>query len=851
MSGKTVPQRYTTKMAVSVSIAEELLHEIHAFEPTKVARHIPRSMTISLDYFECSGLAQEYFLDLNEVYLKPKRKNTKIRVPNPDHIYEVFGKYSHESPDVVRTSIMDFVTCDPESFKERLVVVFSMLHHNLNSWLLKTKNRANPADEASLYGLCHLYSRHALVYTTGSIWSSLEWRGKYSVEDIKKNCDIHLVFLDGGILGQLHRKPQVPRLISATAPKALPLSIQDASNIVVISSESDPENKGRPTNNKCDTLTSPGKDQDDHSYASPVPQKRAEIAQMKTVESMQPNDHNYIELSDIPTEDDIRDEIITTGGKVILSKSDQVEISLEYQCNETLIEATKEQTESMESTGVNKNRSSLPPILQESTVNNELLEATTRTVPDETTNHTNPEVQCSQARNESDNGIVGNPPDSETQPSISQAQIKLDTTESMDTLPAPEQKIKSNANDSKDTVQALPAATPTDDSCKTIQGKENLKRQNLKVCIIQLTKLSKAERARWLPESEKAPANTDNKVYEMCNRNKNINRRYSSRKRKSVNYTDQTKDNEQDSDYEPKIPPPPPLDNKKYPSAHRMAIQQGILSNKTSKTENVATLPDVSKENLVGSQITRPTNGNTLDFPKEKVDVSPCPDVGKLANETETPTTSDSSSLPPKSDMLESDKNIKGVFKTKTISIRGARDPRSFKCSECDERTNTLRELNAHYIANHRKVECDICDKSFNTPGALRKHRYTHVEEKSQYRCRTCSKIFPFESQLKSHHHVHRHNCNYICASVNCGKSFKHPGDLAAHAKSHGEQHKCAHCNYSHSDIRNLKSHLRTHSRNAPFTCKLCEARFVHSNQLVRHHPKCPKVLTKTDTEAE
>ena len=205
------------------------------------------------------------------------------------------------------------------------------------------------------------------------------------------------MFLYGGILGQLHRKPQVPHLISATAPKALPLSIQDASNTVVISSESDPENKGRPINNECDTLTSPGRELDDHSYASPVPQKRAEIAQMKTVDSMQPNDHNYAELSDIPTEDDIRDEIITTGGKVILSKSDQVEISLKYQCNETLIEATREQTESMESTGVNKNRSSSPTTLQESTVNNELLEATSRTVPDETTNYVNPEGQCFQA----------------------------------------------------------------------------------------------------------------------------------------------------------------------------------------------------------------------------------------------------------------------------------------------------------------------------------------------------------------------------------------------------------------------------------------------------------------------
>ena len=434
-----------------MSIAEELLQEIHAFEPTKVARHIPRSMTISLDYFERSGLAQEYFLDLNEVHLRPKRKNVKIRVPNPDHIYEVFGVYSHESPEVVRTSIMDFVTCDPESFKERLVVVFLMLHHNLNSWLLKTKNPANPADEASLYGLCHLYSRHALVYTTGSIWSSLEWRGNYSVDEIKRRCDIHLVFLDGGILGQLHHKPQIPRLLSAAAPKLLPPKNQDTSNFVVVSSESDPENKGTLIINENDTPTSTG----DHSYASPMPQKRAEIALEKTVDHMQANDHNdhnYAELSDIPTEDDSRNEIITTGGKVILSKYDQVEISLEYQCSDTLIEATSEQTERMKSTGVNKNRSSSPNTLPETTVKNKLLDATTRTVSDETITFVKPEEHLFLDRHEGNSKIAIDRPNLDNQRSISPPPIKLDMTESMDTLAASKQEAESNSNDSRNTM---------------------------------------------------------------------------------------------------------------------------------------------------------------------------------------------------------------------------------------------------------------------------------------------------------------------------------------------------------------------------------------------------------------
>ena len=164
------------------------MQDIDVFQHTRVARH----MEISLEYFEWSGLVSEYFLDTNEVFLKPKRKNTKKWLPNPDHIYQVFGRYSHERPNVVCTSIVDFITCDPESFKEKLVV-FTMLRLDLNSWLLKTKNPSSPADEASLYGLCQLYSRHALTYTTGSVWSMLELHGNFTVNDLKQNCDIHLV----------------------------------------------------------------------------------------------------------------------------------------------------------------------------------------------------------------------------------------------------------------------------------------------------------------------------------------------------------------------------------------------------------------------------------------------------------------------------------------------------------------------------------------------------------------------------------------------------------------------------------------------------------------------------------
>ena len=109
----------------------------------------------------------------------------KFHTPDPDHVYDIFGKYSREEANVVRTSVINYITCDPISFREQMVVVFTMLHLNLDEWLLHTKDPNMPADKAAVYGLCQLYSRHTLAYTTGSVWSTLEIHGKCSLEEVK------------------------------------------------------------------------------------------------------------------------------------------------------------------------------------------------------------------------------------------------------------------------------------------------------------------------------------------------------------------------------------------------------------------------------------------------------------------------------------------------------------------------------------------------------------------------------------------------------------------------------------------------------------------------------------------
>ena len=74
-------------------------------------------------------------------------------------------------------SVIDYITCDPVSFNERMIVVFTMLHLSIDERLLRTKDPKSSSDEAVVYGLCQLYSRHALAYSMVSVWSTLEIHG--------------------------------------------------------------------------------------------------------------------------------------------------------------------------------------------------------------------------------------------------------------------------------------------------------------------------------------------------------------------------------------------------------------------------------------------------------------------------------------------------------------------------------------------------------------------------------------------------------------------------------------------------------------------------------------------------
>ena len=149
-----------------------------------------------------------------------------------------------------------------------------------------------------------------------------------------------------------------------------------------------------------------------------------------------------------------------------------------------------------------------------------------------------------------------------------------------------------------------------------------------------------------------------------------------------MNYVEQgAHDSGHDSDYEAKPKPQQPLDNKSYPSASRIATQWVIETNRASKQTmmpNTLTLPAATEPVQGPVQANKQTMDNSV-LPEATNDVG-----AAVGNNSDLPDATKDSTAEPKQSVDETAsrntagvKPVKGVFKTKTITIRRSKDLRT------------------------------------------------------------------------------------------------------------------------------------------------------------------------------
>lgn len=135
------------------------------------------------------------------------------------------------------------------------------------------------------------------------------------------------------------------------------------------------------------------------------------------------------------------------------------------------------------------------------------------------------------------------------------------------------------------------------------------------------------------------------------------------------------------------------------------------------------------------------------------------------------------------------DKQLLAEFLTQQTHSEG---PGKHFCNLCQQEFRHVKWLHSHMKSIHinwikanckKQPQCSICRKSFRGPGMLKMHMKTHEKEDKLPTCSICSKEFRTKSILYRHRATHfeqkKHQCSF------CSKSFNSNYQLNAHVQRH------------------------------------------------------------------
>ncbi|KAM4593473.1 zinc finger protein 408 [Odontesthes bonariensis] len=169
-------------------------------------------------------------------------------------------------------------------------------------------------------------------------------------------------------------------------------------------------------------------------------------------------------------------------------------------------------------------------------------------------------------------------------------------------------------------------------------------------------------------------------------------------------------------------------------------------------------------------------------------------------------------------------------------------EEKPFTCKDCGKNYTSAESFRAHQMSHRgeRPFSCPHCEKTYGLKRDLKEHMVLHTGEKP-YTCEHCGKAFARRPSLRIHRLLHCSRMSYtqppkLQCEV-CPKLLANTSSLRNHMRLHtGEKpHICQHCGKCFSQKGNLECHLRTHSGERPFPCPECDLTFSQKPDLRRH----------------
>lgn len=181
------------------------------------------------------------------------------------------------------------------------------------------------------------------------------------------------------------------------------------------------------------------------------------------------------------------------------------------------------------------------------------------------------------------------------------------------------------------------------------------------------------------------------------------------------------------------------------------------------------------------------------------------------------------------------------VHQSVTRHKQGEHDGIRYKCTECDYVTKQQGSIDIHKKAVHEGItfSCHVCNFQSGYKHVLNSHLKIHKDnfkkrslklQRSRVECDECQKSFQTESGLKIHKEVKHDGVVYSCKS--CNYKTQHKQTLKRHSKTyHGEESHigkelrlpCPDCSFTTLSKQSLKIHITAQHDGITFNCDECD----------------------------
>ena len=135
-------------------------------------------------------------------------------------LYDIFGTYSNQDGDLVRVLMLNELTCSEANnnyYGRAGFICLQMKGMSLGDWCEQQARKNTRGDEFSIYVLCHLFMRHAMIHSKSQPWYTIQQMG--GGFNYTSACHTHLLYMGNQRYGILIPKPPpIPLVISAPVP---------------------------------------------------------------------------------------------------------------------------------------------------------------------------------------------------------------------------------------------------------------------------------------------------------------------------------------------------------------------------------------------------------------------------------------------------------------------------------------------------------------------------------------------------------------------------------------------------------------------------------------------------------